>query len=336
MSTRTPASAEHASRAAIGQRVKDLRQRRGMTLRNLASGLMVSSATVSAIENGHTGLSAVRLGEVAALLGVSVEELDASPSGSSPGSWRSGAMTPDSEDSKTNGLEVTAVLPVVRPFDWRHYPPLVLDPPLAAALSSFLDLGYHGATMRHIAQRAGLSVPGIYHYYPSKREMLVAILDLTMDDLIRRSSAARDQGVGPVERFTLLVECLALYHTPSPRAGVRRGERDTQPSSPAARAGGRHPARAAAHGRRRGSGRGSKRRLPHRTPPRSGSGGCHDAHRAPAVVLRGGTDQRRGCRAPVCGVRPGPGPLPALPEWAACRRTKQLVSMGPLSTRPAR
>ena len=244
MSTRSPASAEHASRAAIGQRVKNLRQRRGMTLRNLASGLMVSSATVSAIENGHTGLSAVRLGEVAALLGVSVEELYASPSGSSTGSWRSGKSTPDRGDAAPSGLEVTAVPPVVSPFDWRHYPPLVLDPPLAAALSSFLDLGYHGATMRHIAQRAGLSVPGVYHYYPSKHEMLVAILDLTMDDLIRRSSAARDEGVGPVERFALLVECLALYHThrnelgfvgasemrslaPQPRArlaGIRRAQ----------------------------------------------------------------------------------------------------------------
>ncbi len=215
-----------------------------MTLRNLASRLMVSPATVSAIENGHTGLSAVRLGEVASLLGVSVEELYASPTGSSTGSWRSGAMTGDSGDSKANGPGLTAVSPVVSPFDWRHYPPLALDPPLAAALSSFLDLGYHGATMRHIAQRAGLSVPGIYHYYPSKHEMLVAILDLTMDDLIRRSSAARDEGVGPVERFTLLVECLALYHThrhelgfvgasemrslaPQPRArvaGIRRAQ----------------------------------------------------------------------------------------------------------------
>jgi len=96
---------------------------------------------------------------------------------------------------------------------WRSYPPLRLDQPLQAALSAFLEFGYHGATMRDIAQRAGLSVPGVYHYFSSKQEMLVAILDLTMDDLLGRSRAARAEGADPVARFALLVECLALFHT---------------------------------------------------------------------------------------------------------------------------
>ena len=43
--------------------------------------------------------------------------------------------------------------------------------------------------------------------------MLVALLDLTMDDLRSRTDAARADGEGPVERFALIVECLALYHT---------------------------------------------------------------------------------------------------------------------------
>ena len=97
--------------------------------------------------------------------------------------------------------------------DWRSYPPLVLDQPLQAALSAFLEFGYHGATMREIAQRAGLSVPGVYHYFASKQDMLVAILDLTMHDLLARSRAARAEGKDPVTRFALLVECLALFHT---------------------------------------------------------------------------------------------------------------------------
>lgn len=187
-----------------------------MTLRNLASRLSVSPATLSAIENGHTGVSSVRLAQVAALLEVSIEELfvasdlksDGPRSGSSTKADGHGLGQLLSDEHGTAGSAVDS-----RNFDWRHYPRLVLDPSLAAALSAFLDLGYHGATMRHIAQRAGLSVPGVYHYYPSKHDMLVAILDLTMDDLLRRSSAARDEGQDPVERFALLVECLALYHT---------------------------------------------------------------------------------------------------------------------------
>lgn len=98
-------------------------------------------------------------------------------------------------------------------LDWRSYPPLTLDQPLQAALSAFLEFGYHGATMRSIAQRAGLSVPGVYHYFGSKQDMLVAILDLTMEDLLARSRAARAEGDDVVTRFALLVECLALYHT---------------------------------------------------------------------------------------------------------------------------
>lgn len=99
------------------------------------------------------------------------------------------------------------------PFDWRHFEPLSLDPALSAALSAFLERGYHGSPVREIAQRAGLSVPGIYHHYPSKQHMLVAILELTMNDLLRRAQAARLEGRDAVERFCLLVECLALFHT---------------------------------------------------------------------------------------------------------------------------
>jgi len=99
------------------------------------------------------------------------------------------------------------------PTDWRSFRPLEMDQALRGALSAFLEYGYHGAPMRTIAERAGISVAGLYHYYPSKHDMLVALLDLTMTDLLERSTAARNEGGGPVERFCLLVECLALYHT---------------------------------------------------------------------------------------------------------------------------
>ena len=97
--------------------------------------------------------------------------------------------------------------------NWREYGPLDFDPVLRAALDEFLAIGYHGATVRGIAARAGLSVSGIYHYYTSKQHMLVAILDLTMTDLLARSEAARAEGRDAAERFCLLVEHLALYHT---------------------------------------------------------------------------------------------------------------------------
>jgi AcrR family transcriptional regulator len=84
---------------------------------------------------------------------------------------------------------------------------------LAAGLSAFLEFGYHGATMRDIARRAGLSVPGVYHYYSTKQDILVDVLAVTMEDLAWRMAAARADGTTPVERFALLIECLALFHT---------------------------------------------------------------------------------------------------------------------------
>jgi AcrR family transcriptional regulator len=111
--------------------------------------------------------------------------------------------------------ELTAAIRPVADSDnsWRHYEPLVLDRPLAAALSAFVDYGYHGAKIREIAQRSGLSVPGLYHYYQSKQHLLVELFNRSMTDLLQRSRLARAGGCDPAERFALLVECLVLYNT---------------------------------------------------------------------------------------------------------------------------
>lgn len=179
-----------ADRSAAS-RLRQVREQRGLSLRTLAQLLEVSPATLSAVETGRRQMSAARLERAAQLLGVASEEL-LRPA---PGTRGAGG------DAATGDP------------DWRAFPPLRLDAPLSAALAAFLELGYHGATMRDIALRAGLSVPGVYHHYASKQQMLVAILDMTMADLRSRSEAARAQGDGPVQRFALLVECLALFHT---------------------------------------------------------------------------------------------------------------------------
>ena len=199
-----PPAVEH--RAAVGRHVRALRRGHGLTLRDLAGQLEVSIATVSAIENGKTGISSQRMVRLAELLDVPVGELflTAAPSP------RSGVQQWPRPAREVSPVPVSRLAP---DEDWRTFSPLVLDAALRGALASFLEFGYHGATMRVIADRAGLSVPGLYHHYPSKQAMLVAVLDLTMHDLLARTRSARDEGEDPVERFCNLVECLALYHT---------------------------------------------------------------------------------------------------------------------------
>jgi AcrR family transcriptional regulator len=99
--------------------------------------------------------------------------------------------------------------------DWRQYThdrtlPDVLD----AALDVFVKLGYHGTTVRAIATKAGLSVPGLYHHYPSKQEILATLLRMSNEDVMARSRAALDgAGESPRDRFTALVENIVLYMT---------------------------------------------------------------------------------------------------------------------------
>lgn len=96
---------------------------------------------------------------------------------------------------------------------WRDYPSADLPPPLAAALSAFAEHGYHGTTVRDIASRAGLSVPGLYHHYPSKQSLLQGLSEITMADLLARSeSALAEAGGDPLARFDALIESLLRFH----------------------------------------------------------------------------------------------------------------------------
>ncbi|WP_028660542.1 TetR/AcrR family transcriptional regulator [Nocardioides insulae] len=46
-----------------------------------------------------------------------------------------------------------------------------------AARYEFAERGYSGASIRHIAQRAGLSLSALYYYYKGKQDLLAAILE---------------------------------------------------------------------------------------------------------------------------------------------------------------
>jgi AcrR family transcriptional regulator len=48
---------------------------------------------------------------------------------------------------------------------------------MQAAYEQFRQRGYHGTSMRQIAQAAGVAVGGIYNHFPNKEEMFAAVLD---------------------------------------------------------------------------------------------------------------------------------------------------------------
>ncbi|MEU1208367.1 TetR family transcriptional regulator [Nocardia sp. NPDC005825] len=183
----------------VPQAVRRARRAAGVSQRELARRIGVSPATMNAIEGGTTGLSVDRLQVIAQALHMDVRELlDATEEAARDADPGSRATPPSRSDGQP---------------DWRDFPPLDIDPVLRAALELFVATGYHGATMRSLAHRAGMSVPGVYHHYRDKQTLLVRILDLTMDELHWRVGAARTEGDTAVARVALIVEALALFHT---------------------------------------------------------------------------------------------------------------------------
>ncbi|MEV4538677.1 TetR/AcrR family transcriptional regulator [Asanoa sp. NPDC049518] len=97
--------------------------------------------------------------------------------------------------------------------DWREYGPLEFTRILDAALAAFYEHGYHGTTTRDLARRSGLSVPGVYHYYPSKQDILVDLMTVIIDELLTRSRQALSSAApDPRSQFDALVESMLRFH----------------------------------------------------------------------------------------------------------------------------
>jgi len=97
--------------------------------------------------------------------------------------------------------------------DWRDFEPLDLNPVFRTALDVFVEVGYHAATVRMIADRCGMSMAGFYYHVESKEVLLTELLQGAMAELISRCVAADAEADSPAERLANLVECVILFHT---------------------------------------------------------------------------------------------------------------------------
>jgi len=80
-----------------------------------------------------------------------------------------------------------------------------LDAILAAASEVFAETGYDRASIRLVAERAGTSVPGMYHYVDSKEELLFLIQLQVFTGLVECYRAASEGVAAPAERLELLI-----------------------------------------------------------------------------------------------------------------------------------
>ncbi len=185
---------------SLGGTLRRARKSAGLTLTDLATEVGVSAATLSRAETGRGKLTADRLRRCVAVLGLELSDLEHSAAG-------------EEVASVLDGGGPAGLFDPTRPGGWREFPPLRLPPALDAAQRCFLALGYHGTTVRDIADLAGLSVPGLYHHHPSKQSLLVALMSMLMEDFHARCEASLRDGDTPEERFDLLIDCFTLFHT---------------------------------------------------------------------------------------------------------------------------
>lgn len=72
---------------------------------------------------------------------------------------------------------------------------------LRAGLAVFSSSGFHGASLRDIAERTGLSQAGLLHYYPSKKRLLEAVLSWRDDKARRQLGEPVPDGLDLIRRL---------------------------------------------------------------------------------------------------------------------------------------
>src|SRR3989442_12142279 len=72
---------------------------------------------------------------------------------------------------------------------------------LRAATALFRERGYHGSSMRTLARGLRMEAASLYYHFASKQEILFAILDRTLADLLPGVGRAAAAGDGPQPRL---------------------------------------------------------------------------------------------------------------------------------------
>src|ERR671919_1226377 len=72
---------------------------------------------------------------------------------------------------------------------------------LDAAAALFYEKGFHGVGVDEIGQRVGISGPALYRHFSGKDEILAALFNETMDELIAATSVVYDDPLRDLDRL---------------------------------------------------------------------------------------------------------------------------------------
>jgi AcrR family transcriptional regulator len=81
-----------------------------------------------------------------------------------------------------------------------------------AAVDLFWTRGFGGAGLRDIADLASINVASIYHYFPSKQDLLVAIIEQTYEQCLEQAEQALAEAEGPAQALVALTHHHVMFH----------------------------------------------------------------------------------------------------------------------------
>lgn len=105
---------------------------------------------------------------------------------------------------------------------------------LQTAKTLFVNKGYHGMSMREIAEALGVSKAALYYHFKDKEDLFLAILRMYLDEMSALLDRLDAQPLSSVEKIRLFVEDV-LSQPAEQRATIRLGSQEINQLSPEAR-----------------------------------------------------------------------------------------------------
>lgn len=98
----------------------------------------------------------------------------------------------------------------------------------------FIEHGYHGLSMREIAERAGVSKPALYYHFKDKEELFCAVLNDGLEEIGKAIDLINGNQISVQEKMCLFMEYV-LTQPADQRSIIRLGTQEISQLSPSSR-----------------------------------------------------------------------------------------------------
>lgn len=98
----------------------------------------------------------------------------------------------------------------------------------------FIEHGYHGLSMREIAEKVGVSKPALYYHFKDKEELFCAVLNTGLEEIGKMIDSIMTQPIDSCRKISLFMEYVLTQPTEQ-RAVIRLGTQEISQLSLASR-----------------------------------------------------------------------------------------------------